>query len=64
MATTVVIDELRLTIRVPATVSDRAVRSAVRALAGPGMTDRVRRALRRVLVPLGLPAGFRVSVGR
>lgn len=64
MGKAVVIDEVRVTVRVPAAAPDRAVRAAVRALAGPGVSDRLRLAVRRVLVPLGLPAGFRVSVGR
>ena len=56
----VVIEELRLTIRMPATTSDRRVRAAVRTLAQKDVTVRIRGAVRKVIVQFPVLAGSRL----
>jgi len=60
----VVIDELHLTVRLPAAAPDRRVRAAVRALAGKELMARLRRAVRDVLRPTAPLAGCRVTLAR
>ena len=58
----VVIEELRLTIRMPATTADRRVRAAVRTLAQKDVTARMRRAVRDVIIRFPIFDGCRISL--
>jgi len=58
----VVVEELRLTIRMPATTADRRVRAAVRTLAQKDVTARMRRAVRDVIIRFPIFDGCRISL--
>jgi hypothetical protein len=64
MAKTVVIDELHLTVRVPADLPDTDAEAARRTLAGAEFMDRLRRVVRIVIRALPELAQARVSLTR
>jgi hypothetical protein len=64
MAWSVVIDELHLTVRVPADLPDTDAEAARRTLAGAEFMDRLRRAVRVVIRAFPELAPTRVSLTR
>ena len=64
MARTVVIDELVITVRVPADLPDRAARAVRRALTAGGFRAGVERAVRAVVRAAPALAAARVTVTR
>jgi hypothetical protein len=64
MPKTVVIDELHLTIRVPADLSDADTERVRRTLLGAGFMARLREAIRATVRSLPELAGCRVTVTR
>ena len=64
MAKTVLLDELFVTVRVPADLSDADTEAARRTLAGDEFLGRLRRAVRAVIRESPELAGVRVTVTR
>ena len=64
MSKFVVIEEMRVVVKMPATTTDRRVHAAVRTLAQKDVTVRIRGAVRKVIVQFPVLAGSRLSVSQ